>query len=98
MVSLALVGQCLFMASFSLGAGPCSMMLASELFPLQVRELRRASSPRPSRDLAPRSAVPRPCPQVRGFALGVATLLNRMTSGLVAVSFLSLSRGKLRTV
>ena len=39
-------------------------MVASELFPLQVR----------------------------GFALGVATLVNRTTSGLVALSFLSLSR------
>ena len=37
------------------------MMVASELFPLQVR----------------------------GFALGVATLVNRTTSGLVALSFLS---------
>ena len=63
-VWLALVGQNLFMACFSLGAGPCSMMVASELFPLQVR----------------------------GFALGVATLVNRTTSGLVALSFLSLAR------
>ena len=63
-VPLALCGQCLFMAAFSLGSGPCSMMVASELFPLQVR----------------------------GFALGVATLVNRTTSGLVALSFLSLSR------
>ena len=36
-VGLALTGQCLFMAAFSIGAGPCSMMVASELFPLQVR-------------------------------------------------------------
>ena len=28
---------------------------------------------------------------MRGLALGVATLLNRVTSGLIAVSFLSLS-------
>ena len=63
-VPLALAGQALFMASFSLGAGPCSMMVASELFPLQVR----------------------------GFALGVATLINRTTSGAVALTFLSLSR------
>jgi len=40
------------------------MMVASELFPLQIR----------------------------GFALGVATLINRVTSGTVALSFLSLSR------
>ena len=32
------------------------------------------------------------CTQVRGFALGVATLINRTTSGAVAVSFLSLTR------
>jgi hypothetical protein len=63
-VGLALTGQLLFMAAFSIGAGPCSMLVASELFPLQVR----------------------------GFALGVATLLNRTTSGTVAISFLSLSR------
>ena len=62
-VALALIGQCLFMAAFSIGAGPCSMMVASELFPLQVR----------------------------GFALGVATLVNRTTSGAVALSFLSVS-------
>jgi len=62
-VWLALLGQCLFMAFFSLGAGPCSFMVASEVFPLQVR----------------------------GLALGVATLINRVTSGLIAVSFLSLS-------
>ena len=36
-VPLALCGQALFMAAFSIGAGPCSMMVASELFPLQVR-------------------------------------------------------------
>ena len=29
---------------------------------------------------------------MRGFALGVATLVNRVTSGTVALSFLSLSR------
>ena len=52
------------MAAFSIGAGPCSMLVASELFPLQVR----------------------------GFALGVATLVNRVTSGIVALSFLSLAR------
>ena len=60
---LALLGQCAFMGAFSLGAGPCSMMVASELFPLQVR----------------------------GFALGVATLVNRATSGTIALTFLSLS-------
>ena len=32
-----------------------------------------------------------PLLQVRGFALGVATMINRTTSGTVAVSFLSLS-------
>ena len=60
---LALLGQCAFIGAFSLGAGPCSMMVASELFPLQVR----------------------------GFALGVATLVNRATSGTIALTFLSLS-------
>jgi len=63
-VPLALGGQMLFMAAFSIGVGPCAMMVASELFPLQIR----------------------------GFALGVATLINRVTSGTVALSFLSLSR------
>jgi hypothetical protein len=63
-VPLALAGQGLFMAAFSIGSGPCAMMVASELFPLQVR----------------------------GFALGVATLVNRVTSGTVALTFLSLSR------
>ena len=29
---------------------------------------------------------------MRGFALGVATLVNRVTSGTVALTFLSLSR------
>ena len=60
----ALVGQLLFMASFSLGAGPCTMMLVSELLPLSVR----------------------------GVGLGVATLLNRLASGTVATSFLSLNK------
>ena len=64
LIPLALSGQALFMAAFSIGAGPCSMMVASELFPLQVR----------------------------GFALGVATLINRVTSGTVALTFLSMSR------
>ena len=36
-VWLALTGQCLFMAFFSIGAGPCSMMVAAECFPLQAR-------------------------------------------------------------
>lgn len=63
-VGLAVVGQCLFMASFSIGSGPCSMMVASECFPLQVR----------------------------GLAMGVATLLNRLISGAIALSFLSLTR------
>ena len=62
-IPLALAGQGLFMAAFSIGVGPCAMMVASELFPLQVR----------------------------GFALGVATLVNRVTSGTVALTFLSLS-------
>ena len=64
LIALALFGQCMFMAAFSIGSGPCSMMVASELFPLQIR----------------------------GLALGVATMLNRTTSGIVALSFLSLSR------
>ena len=42
--------QGLFMAAFSIGAGPCSMMVASELFPLQVRRhaLARAHVHRPT--------------------------------------------------
>ena len=52
------------MAAFSIGSGPCSMMVASECFPLQVR----------------------------GLAMGVATLLNRTISGVIALSFLSLTR------
>ena len=63
-VGLAVAGQCLFMAAFSIGSGPCSMMVASECFPLQVR----------------------------GLAMGVATLLNRLISGSIALSFLSLTR------
>ena len=62
-VALALFSQCSFMAAFSIGAGPCSMMVAAELFPLGIR----------------------------GFALGVATLVNRTTSGCVALTFLSLT-------
>jgi len=60
---LALLGQCLFMAAFSIGVGPCTMMVASECFPLQSR----------------------------GLAMGVATFINRCTSGAVALSFLSLT-------
>jgi len=63
-VGLAVAGQCLFMAAFSIGSGPCSMMVSSECFPLQVR----------------------------GLAMGVATLLNRLISGAIALSFLSLTR------
>uniref|UniRef100_A0A7S3C231 Major facilitator superfamily (MFS) profile domain-containing protein n=1 Tax=Haptolina ericina TaxID=156174 RepID=A0A7S3C231_9EUKA len=62
-VWLALLGQCLFMAFFSIGSGPCSMLVAAECFPLQVR----------------------------GLAMGVATLVNRVTSGCIALSFLSLT-------
>lgn len=62
-VWLALLGQCFFMAAFSVGSGPCSMMVAAECFPLHVR----------------------------GIALGFATLVNRATSGAIALSFLSLS-------
>ena len=38
--------------------------------------------------------LPRPaprCAQVRGLAMGVATLVNRVTSGCIAISFLSLT-------
>lgn len=34
---LALMAQCLFMAGFSIGAGPCSMMVAAEVLPLHLR-------------------------------------------------------------
>ena len=59
---LAVLAQCLFMASFSIGAGPCSMMVAAELLPRHLR----------------------------ASGLGVAAFINRVTSGSVALSFLSL--------
>lgn len=36
-VEPALVGQCLFMAAFSIGYGPVCWVLAAEIFPLRLR-------------------------------------------------------------
>ena len=61
---LTLFALCFFMASFSLGMGPVTWVVASEIFPLRVRS--------------------------RGVAFSMAA--NRITSGTVAMTFLSLSR------
>ncbi|KAL1524628.1 hypothetical protein AB1Y20_019516 [Prymnesium parvum] len=84
-LSFTLGGSCLFMAFFSIGSGPCSMMVAAECFPLQERcntQLHAALWPAHS---------PRASPQVRGMGMGIATLVNRVTSGTIALCFLSLS-------
>ena len=62
---LAIAGQCLFMASFSLGYGPVAWIVATEVIPLRLR----------------------------GFVGGIATFFNRLTSGLIALTFLSLEVG-----
>ena len=59
---VALFAQCFFMAAFSIGYGPVTWILTSEIFPLAFR----------------------------GSAMGVATFVNRLTSGVIAASFLSL--------
>ena len=61
---LALIGLCLFMASFSSGYGPTAWVVAAEIFPLSLR----------------------------GLALGAATFANRLTSGMTAITFLSLQK------
>jgi len=61
---LAVAGQCLFMAGYSLGFGPIGWVLVSEIFPLQIR----------------------------GLAVGIATFINRMTAGLIALFFMSLNK------
>ena len=58
----ALFGQCLFMATFSVGFGPITWVYSSEIFPLKVR----------------------------GVGMGVSTFVNRVTSGIIAMSFLSM--------
>lgn len=60
---VTLTALCLFMASFSLGMGPVTWVVASEIFPLRVR--------------------------ARGTAFSMA--VNRLTSGTVAMTFLSLA-------
>eukprot|EP00039_Didymoeca_costata_P012827 m.186701 g.186701 ORF g.186701 m.186701 type:complete len:504 (-) comp15594_c0_seq4:1589-3100(-) len=60
---LAITSQCLFMAFFSIGYGPICWILASEIFPLNVR----------------------------GQAMGFATFTNRITSGLIALTFYSMT-------
>ena len=59
---ITLAALCLFMASFSLGVGPVTWVVTSEIFPLAVRS--------------------------KGVAFSMA--LNRLTSGSVAMTFLSL--------
>ena len=61
---LTLFALCFFMASFSLGMGPVTWVVTSEIFPLRVRS--------------------------KGVAFSMAA--NRITSGTVAMTFLSLSR------
>ena len=60
---ITLAALCLFMASFSLGVGPVTWVVTSEIFPLAVRS--------------------------KGVAFSMA--LNRLTSGSVAMTFLSSS-------
>ena len=60
---ITLAALCLFMASFSLGMGPVTWVITSEIFPLSVRS--------------------------KGTAFSMAA--NRLTSGTVAMTFLSLS-------
>lgn len=67
-VPLALTGQALFMAAFSIGAGPCSMMVASEIFPLQA--MPRRIPPR-ARDA---SHIPRPAYDLKAYNLPFANL------------------------
>jgi MFS family permease len=59
---ITLAALCLFMMSFSLGVGPVTWVVTSEIFPLHVRS--------------------------KGVAFSMA--LNRLTSGSVAMTFLSL--------
>ena len=60
---VTLFALCAFMASFSLGMGPVTWVIASEIFPLSVRS--------------------------KGTAFSMA--INRLTSGTVAMTFLTLS-------
>jgi MFS family permease len=62
-VILALTAQVLFVSSFSIGFGPASYIISSEITPLRVR----------------------------GRAMSLGTLLNRLVSGTVALTFLSIS-------
>ena len=55
--------MCLFMVAFSVGQGPCTWVIISEVFPFRFRSKMTA----------------------------LAVFANRLTSGLVALSFLSLS-------
>eukprot|EP00049_Salpingoeca_infusionum_P006999 m.113861 g.113861 ORF g.113861 m.113861 type:complete len:585 (-) comp13529_c0_seq2:2087-3841(-) len=61
-LAATLTGMCLYMATFSIGFGPVTWVLVSELFPLQVR----------------------------GIGIGIATFLNRLMSGTIAMTYLSL--------
>ncbi len=60
---ITLAALCLFMMSFSLGVGPVTWVVTSEIFPIQVRS--------------------------KGTAFSMA--LNRLTSGTVAMTFLTLT-------
>jgi len=64
MLWAALAGQCLFMATFSAGVGPCTWLLIPESFPLAAR----------------------------GVGVGIATFINRMAAGGIALVFSSLIR------
>jgi hypothetical protein len=64
-VALALTAQVLFVSSFSIGYGPASYIISSEITPLRVR----------------------------GRAMSLGTLLNRLVSGTVALTFLSIADG-----
>uniref|UniRef100_A0A6B2L2U1 Major facilitator superfamily (MFS) profile domain-containing protein n=1 Tax=Arcella intermedia TaxID=1963864 RepID=A0A6B2L2U1_9EUKA len=61
---VAIVGQFIFIASFSLGFGPAMWVFASEIYPAYLR----------------------------GIAQSIGIAINRLISGLVAISFLSLSK------
>lgn len=61
--AITLAALCLFMMSFSLGVGPVTWVITSEIFPIQVRS--------------------------KGTAFSMA--LNRLTSGTVAMTFLTLT-------
>eukprot|EP00043_Microstomoeca_roanoka_P009418 m.89445 g.89445 ORF g.89445 m.89445 type:complete len:631 (+) comp14578_c0_seq1:305-2197(+) len=62
--ALTISSICMYMACFSMGWGPVTWVVTSEVFPLHVR----------------------------GLAAGTATFVNRITSGIIAMTFLSMSK------